>query len=105
MANVSVNGPAQDRTGADDLRESIGRVFTEHMLKRAVPKWWQVRRRLKARRFARVVREQMAQERFQFMGRREEFLAWDDYPVVAFDEGLRPGERWPPDTLRASRSL
>ena len=59
-------------------------VFTEAMLRRATSRWWQVRRRLRARRFWREVRANLEEERYQFMGRREDLLAWDDYPVVRF---------------------
>lgn len=60
-------------------------AFPSHVLKRAVPKWWQIRRRLRARRFYRQVRANLEQERIAFMGSREEILMWDDYPVVKFD--------------------
>lgn len=41
-------------------------------------RWWQVRRRIRERRWRRELQARMAGTDFQFMGKRDEFMVWDD---------------------------
>lgn len=61
------------------------RVFEETYLQKCRPKWWDIRGRIKTRRFAKRVKELLASDTFAFNGDRESFRMWDDRPPSSED--------------------